>query len=228
MSAAGLEALDPARRANVLRHFLATQGLAMPGESRLADMARQLVSAREDARILLLHGGRALVRHQGRIVVQEAPAGVGRLGRGRGRASASSPWARGGARCASRSRPGRASRWTAWAAGAGTSRPGRAGSASGSTAGGPTRTLKNLLQEHAVPVWRRPRLPLLFEGDTLVWVPGIGVAADYRARPAAPGLTPAWLPDCGDVFVTRPRNRDRYTNTSPKWGRDLARGGRLC
>jgi len=59
---------------------------------------------------------------------------------------------------------------------------------------GPTRTLKNLLQEHAVPAWRRQRLPLLFDGDGLVWVPGIGVASPYRARGTAPGLTPAWLP----------------------------------
>ena len=193
LSAAGLEALDPARRANVLRHFLAAQGLAMPGESRLADMARQLVSAREDARILLLHGGRALVRHQGRIVVQEAPGSstgwdvawagerVVSLGVGRGEVR----FAESAGEGIALDRVG-GGRWHF--------APRAGGERIRLQEGGPTRTLKNLLQEHAVPVWRRPRLPLLFEGDTLVWVPGIGVAADYLAPPAAPGLTPAWLP----------------------------------
>ncbi|MDH5264022.1 MAG: tRNA lysidine(34) synthetase TilS, partial [Betaproteobacteria bacterium] len=193
LSAAGLEALDPARRANVLRHFLAVHGLAMPGETRLADMARQLASAREDARILLLHGGRALVRHQGRIVVQEAPgasagwdvawAGERRVCPGAGRGEVRFAESAGEGISLDRVRGGR---WHF--------APRAGGERIRLREGGPTRTLKNLLQEHAVPVWRRPRLPLLFEGDTLVWVPGIGVAADYRARPATPGLTPAWLP----------------------------------
>ncbi|WP_338862120.1 tRNA lysidine(34) synthetase TilS [Mycetohabitans rhizoxinica] len=41
-------------------------------------------------------------------------------------------------------------------------------------AGGPLRTLKNLFQEAAVPAWRRD-VPLLFVGDALLWVPGLGV-----------------------------------------------------
>lgn len=41
-------------------------------------------------------------------------------------------------------------------------------------AGGPLRTLKNLFQEAAVPAWRRD-VPLLFVGDTLLWVAGLGV-----------------------------------------------------
>ena len=58
----------------------------------------------------------------------------------------------------------------------------------------PTRTLKNLLQEHNVPPWERSRMPLLFHGDCLVWVPGIGIDAAYACPPAEPGLSPEWLP----------------------------------
>ncbi len=49
-----------------------------------------------------------------------------------------------------------------------------------------TRTLKNVLQEEDVPTWLRPRLPLIFENDELVAVPGIsswnirGVYAENR------------------------------------------------
>ena len=58
--------------------------------------------------------------------------------------------------------------------------------------GRPSRTLKNLLQEHHVPWWERQNLPLLFHGDALVWVPGVGIAAEYACRAGEPGLKPAW------------------------------------
>jgi len=187
LSAEGLGALDPARRANVLRHFLAAHGLAMPGEARLAEIARQLVSARGDARVLLLHGGRAIVRHRGRVIVEAVPRKgawevswhgerVVPLGEGRGEV-----------RFAESAEEGIAAGLVAagrWRFG-----PRAGGERIRLRPGGPTRTLKNLLQEHAVPAWRRGRLPLLFDGDRLVWVPGIGIAADYRA----PGLLPTWF-----------------------------------
>ncbi|WP_226806218.1 tRNA lysidine(34) synthetase TilS [Candidatus Vallotia cooleyia] len=40
--------------------------------------------------------------------------------------------------------------------------------------GGPRRTLKNLFQEAAIPAWHRD-VPLLFIGNTLLWVPRLGV-----------------------------------------------------
>lgn len=192
LSAAGLEGLAPARRANVLRHFLAAQGFPMPGEARLAEMARQLVSGRDDARILLLHGGRALVRHRGAILVQEAPGkpaawevawrGERVLPLGAGLGEVRFAESTGEGIDLARVGSGR------WHFG-----PRRGGERIRLHDQGPSRTLKNLLQEHAIPVWRRPRLPLLFDGDCLVWVPGIGIAADYRARGA--GLLPHWFGD---------------------------------
>ena len=44
------------------------------------------------------------------------------------------------------------------------------------------RTLKNLMQEQRILPWQRDRMPLLFCGDDLVSVPGVGVAAAYRAE----------------------------------------------
>jgi tRNA(Ile)-lysidine synthase len=52
----------------------------------------------------------------------------------------------------------------------------------------PRRTLKNLFQEAGVPPWARSRMPLLFRGADLVWVPGLGVDVRYRGE----GLVPEW------------------------------------
>jgi tRNA(Ile)-lysidine synthase len=56
----------------------------------------------------------------------------------------------------------------------------------------PRRALKNLFQEAAVPPWERERTPLLFCGDDLVWVPGLGIDARYKARTDASGILPEW------------------------------------
>ena len=53
----------------------------------------------------------------------------------------------------------------------------------------PRRSLKNLFQEAGVPSWARPRTPLLFCGDDLVWVPGLGVDVRYQGR----GVLPEWI-----------------------------------
>jgi tRNA(Ile)-lysidine synthase len=54
----------------------------------------------------------------------------------------------------------------------------------------PSKTLKNLLQEREISIWERERLPLLFHGAKLVWVPGIGIAAEYACEPGQEGLKP--------------------------------------
>jgi tRNA(Ile)-lysidine synthase len=175
----------------VLRHFLAAHGFAMPDEARLAELLRQLVSARGDARILVRHGGRAIVRHRGRILVEAVPAAepawdiawqgerIVALGEGRGVVRFGETVGEGIAMAHVAS-----GRWHF--------APRIGGERIRLRAGGRTRTLKNLLQEHAVPVWHRHRLPLLFEGEQLVWVPGIGIAAEYRPEPGTAGLLPAW------------------------------------
>ncbi|MEJ2173935.1 MAG: tRNA lysidine(34) synthetase TilS, partial [bacterium] len=58
----------------------------------------------------------------------------------------------------------------------------------------PRRTLKNLFQEAGIPPWQRDRLPLVYCGDDLVWVPGLGVDCRYRAGTRAPGVALEWQP----------------------------------
>lgn len=57
---------------------------------------------------------------------------------------------------------------------------------------GPGRSLKNLLQEAAIPAWLRPSLPLLWVDGRLAWVAGVGVAAEFRCPPGEPGVVPGW------------------------------------
>jgi len=71
-------------------------------------------------------------------------------------------------------------------------RPRRGGETIRLGAGRPTRTLKNLLQERDVPIWQRENLPLLFHGERLVWVPGVGIAAEYACGQGEPGFSPSW------------------------------------
>jgi len=56
----------------------------------------------------------------------------------------------------------------------------------------PRRSLKNLMQEASVPPWERFALPLLFCGEQLVWVPGIGVDCAFQAAPGDMGVVPEW------------------------------------
>ena len=58
----------------------------------------------------------------------------------------------------------------------------------------PTRSLKQLCQEADIAPWRRERMPLIYLDDTLVLVPGIGVAADWQAQPGEPSLMLEWQP----------------------------------
>ena len=183
--------LSEARRANALRAFLARMGRAMPSEARLAEMARQLYGARPDARVRIDHDGISLVRHRGRVLVE---GGLATL------APWSVPWHGerdvdlGGERGKVHFEPatGEGLGAEAIATGSWHFGPRGGGERLRPAAGKRTRTLKNLLQEAAIPAWHREKLPLLFDGERLVWAPGIGMDADYACEPGATGLLPAW------------------------------------
>jgi len=56
----------------------------------------------------------------------------------------------------------------------------------------PLRSLRKLLQEAGVPPWERARLPLLWSGERLVWVAGIGIDAVFACAAGEPGVMPVW------------------------------------
>lgn len=59
----------------------------------------------------------------------------------------------------------------------------------------PRRSLKKILQEASLPPWKRNTLPLLFCGDQLVWVAGIGIDCNFQAPMGGAGLVVTWRPD---------------------------------
>lgn len=56
----------------------------------------------------------------------------------------------------------------------------------------PRRSLKKLLHERALPPWQRERLPLLWCGNELVWVAGIGVDAAFACADGEAGVHLVW------------------------------------
>lgn len=57
-----------------------------------------------------------------------------------------------------------------------------------------TRSLKDLLQEAAVPPWERDRLPLLYVASELVAIADLYVAEGWQAGPGEPGWHVQWQP----------------------------------
>jgi len=178
------------RRAELLREFLASQGLRAPSERRLAEMLRQLGNPRPGVRAALRHDGAVLRLHRGRVsVTREAPRAEFKPVRWQGEEKLALR-ALGGELQFERGRGGidpaklERARVTVRTRGGGERlRP---------DAARPRRTLKNLFQEAGVPPWERERLPMLFCGEDLVWVPGLGVDAAYRAAAGKRGIVPRW------------------------------------
>lgn len=188
--AARLFGAEDERRASLLREFLTAQGLRAPSERRLAEMLRQLSNPRPGARAVLIHDGAALRMYRGRVsVARDAPGGEFRPVRWRGeKLLRLAPL--GGELRFSRGRGGIDPEKLEH--GQVTVRTRAGGERLQPDAKRPRRTLKNLFQEAGIPPWERERLPLLFCGEDLVWVPGLGVDAIYRAPAGKLGLTPRW------------------------------------
>lgn len=68
----------------------------------------------------------------------------------------------------------------------------RQGGESCRLAGRPSKALKKLLHENAVQPWLRSRIPLLFAGDELVYIPGVGVSAELAATDEELGYILEW------------------------------------
>lgn len=186
---ARLGSLQAARARNLLRWFLREQGLRPPSEAKLADMLRQLVGAAADARTNIRIDQLEVGCHRGRIAVHAPapepfervwlgevqvllPGGVLGFTRAHGAGLASAKLAK--SQVTLRSRAG--------------------GERIRLAADRPTRAVKQLLQEAHVPPWMRQALPLVWCGDELAAVPGLGVALEFQAAPDEPSWSLDWRP----------------------------------
>jgi len=192
LAVSALPGLSPAAARNLLRWFLEQQHLPAPARDQLEEALRQVLAARADARVRVKLGTAWLRRHRGRLYIEAVgrePAKGWRVA-WNGQHELTLP---GDLGCL-RFEPTRG-------AGLSLARLRAEPVAVAPRAGGerlrpapnrPSRTLKNLLQEARVPEWERGRLPLIFVGETLVWVPGVGHDFRFAAAPEELGLLPRW------------------------------------
>jgi len=173
----------------LLRSYLREKGLKAPSEAKLVEMLKQLTSG--GARTELEHDGATLRVYRGRLIVgkQRPSAPFTRL-QWRGERRLPVPALGGELRF--RSARGAGFDVDQLKRGSFMVRLRSGGERLQPDARRPRRTLKNLFQEAGVPPAERDRLPLLYCGDDLVWVPGIGVDARYQASAGARGVVPEW------------------------------------
>jgi tRNA(Ile)-lysidine synthase len=185
VSRRAVNALREERAANLLRFWMRELGLAAAPAARIDDILRQLREAEPDAALRIEHDEHCLRAYRDRVWWERcddaedipqprAPAefhwhgeAVWRLPAWRG-SIVFVPCDAHDERAVSR-------RVLESAPLAARAREG--GERMRVRADGPARTLKNLFQEAGIPAWRRD-VPLVFVGDALLWVPGLG--ADPR------------------------------------------------
>lgn len=195
LDCARLTTLTPTRARNLLRYFLSQHGVPGASRERLAAMLDQLSAARRDAEILLEHAHWQLRRYRGWVYLVPTPMPIpaGQRWHWRDPAPLVLPELGGALQLSQQPGSGLAA---AKLVGANLNvRVRQGGESLRPNCQRPRRSLKNLWQESALPPWLRDRLPLLFCGDTLVWVPGLGIDCDWQAAPDSLGLEPLWLPD---------------------------------
>jgi tRNA(Ile)-lysidine synthase len=175
----------------MLRSFLKGHGLRAPSETKLAEMLRQITQAKRGGKVRFAHDGKELRVYRDKVVVQ-SPATSAPFDpvRWTGQTKLALPQL--GGELTFRTMRGSGIDRSRMEASEITVRVRSGGEKLQIDPRRPRRTLKNLFQEAGVPPWERARLPLLFCGTELIWAPGLGVDARYRARRGAPGILPRW------------------------------------
>lgn len=176
-----LRGLSAARARNLVRYWLAESGMPVPSAGRLENLLQQLCSARDDAQVLVRLGGSLIRRYRGEVCLEKKALVP--------RPELALTWAfqdeldlpDSGGRLLFERTVGQGLSLSRLTAEPVTVRLRQGGERLRPDCRRPSRSLKNLLQEAGMPPWQRQRLPLLFSGEKLAFVPGIGAACEYRA-----------------------------------------------
>jgi tRNA(Ile)-lysidine synthase len=194
VNVADLLGLGKARAKNLLRYWCDTKNIEPLSAARTGELLRQLRESRPDARIGLAVPGWTFLRYRERLYLRRASETADRsLCEVWDGANALPILSLGGV-LKFRPEEGRGLSLAKLRAVRVTARLRQGGERLRLDAGRPRRTLKNLFQERGIPPWRRDRLPLVYCGDELVSVPGIGDAFEFRAVPGEAGLIVTWEP----------------------------------
>ena len=185
-----LAALPTARAGNLLRWFMRREGLRPPSQARLSEMLRQLVLTANDAKVSITHEGREIGVHRGRILVHVRPPKP-YVFAWHGEREVRLPWGaltfvpvHGAGLCADKLKQAPVSLRT---------RTG--GERIQLATNRPHHAVKKLLQQAGLPRWERDALPLVWCGDELAAIPGIGVAVAFQAARDTAGWALAWRPN---------------------------------
>lgn len=186
---AQLAGLSNARAANLLRWFLRREGLRPPSDARLADVLRQLRSASADARTRIAHDGAEIGCYRGRVVVH-APTTASFTVDWDGAPEVHLP----GGILAFEPADGEGIAVARLSIAPVTVRSRTGGERIRLAANRPRHAVKKLLQQASLTVWQRQALPLVWCGDALAAVPGIGVNVAFQAAAGEKGLRLIWRP----------------------------------
>jgi tRNA(Ile)-lysidine synthase len=181
-----LRALQPDRRRNALRFWIAKAGARAPDTSRLEEIAGPVIDARPDSNPRVTWGDVEVRRHADLLAIQISAAG---------QHDASAPtveWAwkvapsleliEGGGTLELKPDPHGPIDLDVLPATVTVSRR-RGGERLRPRRGRPRRSLKSLLQESHLPIAQRGRLPLLFSGATLLAVGSLWVDESIQVTP---------------------------------------------
>ena len=185
---AALAGLSPFRQAGALKAWLESLGLPPAGRGRLGEMIAQLVRG-AGAAGEVVHEGWLLSRHRDRIAARpagslpEAPQPV--VFRWAGEAAVEFPGWGGRLRFVADDSP--CALPGAWLASQPLAlKPGSSSARLRPGPGRPSRTMKNLYQERAIPGWARRALPHVFAGERLLYAAGIGMGFVGEAADSGP------------------------------------------
>lgn len=192
LSVTTLRALTPVRARNLLRWYLANQGIAVPARDRLEEARRQLVDASSARQPQICFGEVRLRRHRDcvRLVSAQPEVPEGWAMTWCGEEDVSLPHGLGVLRFLPMHGQGLSRSRLRDCAVRIVVRSG--GERLKLAPERPSRTLKNLLRERGVPVWQRGRLPALSVAGKLAWVARVGVDCRFAARDDEPGVMPHW------------------------------------
>jgi tRNA(Ile)-lysidine synthase len=177
LSVAKLQSFGDARIDNMLRYWFGLRGVRMPSTSWLQEVRAQLLQARHDAQVCVTHADCHIRRHRDRVFITSRDDGVGQ-------AVEAQTFQWDGSPSVHFARFGGTLYFDAAASGLDAADLRRHMLTLCLRSGGerlklapnrPTKSLKYHYQACDVPAWERLRLPLLFNGKTLLFAAGIGM-----------------------------------------------------
>jgi tRNA(Ile)-lysidine synthase len=171
-----------ARATNALRRWLSKNGLAYPSEERLTAWWSELQQTRPDSQLQWDHDQQVIRLWRGHLTITQDSSSTEVMGEWVFKKIA-----------ANSKKPGIAKDRFEKAKQKGliNTMAREGGEKFKVDAKRPRRSLKNLYQEAAIPPWQRD-VPLLYIGEELVAVAGIGISADWLATEGS-RISPEWL-----------------------------------